>query len=185
MAIKGSAVFDKDLRIRFRGLYDYDGLIALLRSFYARAKITIEEPKFKYKVGGNGAEVEFEFQGNLKVTHYIRVNLYVSGKAFDVDPKPVVIDGKKKMMTQGKIELKFQGSYELDYPGMYKLEEDKNKNALPTLRNKALKQMKELIDNPDYGLAYGDNKALGKKNMQKLIEKFHKETKQFLGMECV
>lgn len=184
MGVKGKEVFDHPLRIRFRGLYDYDGLIALLRSFYGRTKMILEEPKFKYKVGGTGAEVEFKFEGNLKVTHYIKVYMVIEGKGFDVSPKSVVVDGKKKMMTEGKMQIKFQGNFELDYPGMYDVEMEKGKEK-NTIRNKALKQMKDLLENPEYGLKYGDHKGLGKKNMQKLIEKYHKETKQLLGMECV
>ena len=47
------------------------------------------------------------------------------------------------------------------------------------------KKMKEMLDNPDKGVAYGDHKVWGKKNIEKLVMKYHKEAKEFLGMECV
>ena len=173
-------LFDSPLIIRFRGQYDYDGLISLLRGFFKRAKMPIKEPKFKYKVGGTGAEIEFKFKGDLKVTHYIKVFLNIDGKGYDVKPKEVVVKGKKKKMTDGKIELKFQGEFELDYPGMY--DEDKQNSRL---KNKMLVKMKDFMDNKAKGISFGDNKALGKKNIQKMVMKFHAETKEFLGMKCV
>jgi len=175
---KEKEVFDTPLRIRFRGQYDYDGLISLLRSFYRRARMAIQEPKFKFKNGGNGAEVEFKFKGDLKVTPYIKIYLEIEGHGFDVKQKEVIIDNKKRMMTGGKMELKFQGKVNLDWAEMY---EDKKSSAF---RQKMLKTLQEFMDNPD-GVSFGDNKVWGKKNIQKLVTKFHKETKEFLGMECV
>jgi len=180
MGIKeAKEVFNSPLRIRFRGQYDYDGLIALLRGFYRRAKMPIQEPKFKFKNGGTGAEVEFKFEGDLKVTHYIKIYLIIEGHGFDVQPKEVVINNQKRRLTEGKMELKFQGKFELDYSGMYKLNKNNSK-----FKNKMHQEMQEFMDNPD-GISFGDNKGWGKKNIQKLVTKFHKETKQFLGMECV
>ena len=155
------SVFDKTLRIRFRGQYDYDGLIALLRSFYGRAKIVLEQPKFKYKGDTHGFEVEFDFKGNRKVNSYINVYLFISGHGFDVDPKEVVVNGVKKRMTGGKMQLEFSAKYELDWGKGFETKEEEYE-----------------------GIMYEDNKALGKKHMQDMIRKFHKETVKFLGMEC-
>ncbi len=173
------SVFDKTLRIRFRGQYDYDGLIALLRSFYGRAKIVLEQPKFKYKGDTHGFEVEFDFKGNRKVNSYINVYLFISGHGFDVDPKEVVVNGVKKRMTGGKMQLEFSAKYELDWGKGFETKEEDSE-----LKKKALEKMQKFLDEEYEGIMYEDNKALGKKHMQDMIRKFHKETVKFLGMEC-
>ena len=70
-------VFDYPIRIRYRGNYDYDGLMELIRKFYDRQLMDIKEPKFKFKQQGTGAEVQFKFVGDRKVTHYIKINILV------------------------------------------------------------------------------------------------------------
>ena len=174
-----SKAFDKPLRIRYRGQYDYDGLIALLRSFFDRAQITNEEPKFKYKGEDTGYEVEFVMTGDRKVNSYIKVFMTIEGHGFDVNPKETIVNGVKKRITGGKMELYFQASYQLDWGGGFDISPKDSKS-----KKKALKMMKNFLDEEYEGISYEDNKALGKKHMQNLIKKFHKETVQFLGMEC-
>lgn len=178
MAEKSKA-FDKSLRIRYRGQYDYDGLIALLRSFFDRAKIDLEQPKFKYKGEDTGFEVEFTFTGDRKVNQYIKVYITIEGHGYDVNPKEVVVNGVKKRMTGGKMELYFQAHHQLDW-GEGFTTDPKDSN----LRKKTLEKMKKFLDEDFEGVSFEDNKALGKKHIQTLLKKFHAETVKFLGMEC-
>lgn len=167
-------IFDDPLLIQFRGTYDYDGLMQLIRDYYARVKIDkLDEPKFKFKNGGGGAEVEFKFAGNRKVTHYIRVNLYVTGHMWDVKQEEMNVGGVAKKMTKGKLEITINGSFELDYA--------KGFNEKKALDN----WMREKLDAPGTGLQFGDNKVTGEKFMEKMILTLHAQIKKFLNMTCV
>ncbi|MGM5480438.1 MAG: hypothetical protein ACQESC_03185, partial [Nanobdellota archaeon] len=104
MGVAGEEVFEDDLVLEYRGQYDYDGLIDLIRKFYDDLHMERKEPKYKNKKKTFGSEIEFKMEGDRKITHYIRVNLYVQAHMWDVDPKEVVVNGKKKMMTGGKLK---------------------------------------------------------------------------------
>ena len=169
---KPKNILDDPIRIRYRGLYDYDGLLSLLRGLYSSMKIDIKEPKFKYKMKGTGAEVEFKFEGDRKVTHYVKVFLYVEGHFWDVDPKEMTINGRKVVRSGGKIEIVLNAAYQLDFAK--KFQEKKWFH----------KWMQKRIEDPDVGLQHGDLKASGKSFMEKQLLKYDTKIKKFLGMEC-
>jgi hypothetical protein len=175
MASSGKkGVFEYPIRIRYRGPYDYDGLIELIRNYFGEVAIdTRKEPKFKYKTGGGGAEAEFKFTGDRKITHYIKFYLTVTGHFYNVKRKEVVIDGEKRRGTDGKLEITIVGEVELDYADSF----DKNK--------KLDKWMQEVLDADGTGLQFEDNKATGKKYVQKVLLTLDSKIKSFLKMECV
>lgn len=176
MVSKKKDVFDDPLRIRFRGVYDYDGLMSLIRDFYASVLIDIKEPKFKFKNGGAGAEVEFKFEGDRKVTHYIKIHLFVSGHIWDVKREEMTVDGVKRLMTKGKLEVLISGKVESDYANGF----SSGKKPQELLE----KWMQSTLDAPGTGLQYGDNKMIGSKFMEKMLQRLASEIKKFLKMEC-
>lgn len=172
MSSSKKSVYDDPLIIRFRGEYDYDGLLSLIRGFFARSLFILQEPKFKYKNGGTGAEVEFKFVSDRDITHYIKAHLQVEGHFWDVKRK----DG----VTNGKLELSISAAHEIDYASDYEglnLGFDKKKNSH--------KKLQDYLDGMGTGLQFGDNKVTGEKYLEKLTQKLQKEIKKHLKMECV
>lgn len=176
-------VFDYPIRIRYRGNYDYDGLMDLIRNFYARVLIDIKEPKFKFKQQGTGAEVQFKFKGDRKVTHYIKIHLFVEGFIWDVKREDVVIDGKQVRRTNGKLDIKISGNYELDYADKFK-DIKKGGKASERALHAFDSWMQTKLDADGTGLQFGDNKVTGKKFMEKMLVSLGDEIKRFLRMEC-
>ena len=164
-------VYEDPILIRYRGIYDYDGLLQLIRDFYSSVKMDIREPKFKHK-GGGAAEVEFKFEGDRKTTHYIKVYLYVEGHFWDVNMQEMTIAGEKTKATNGKLELKINASFELDYPEMF------------DQKNKFHKWMKEKLDSPADGLQTGDVKTYSKKFCEQMVNKLAGQIKKHLNMSC-
>lgn len=186
-ASKEKTAFMAPIKIRFRGAYDYDGLLQLIRGYYGRHLFDArKEPKFKFKTGGSGSEVEFKMEADRKVTHYIKVFLYVEGHLWDVKPQEVVVDGKKVRMTEGKLELQLKASFIFDYANKFATHGDPkgNKSASDKLENSIEKWMQEFMDADGTGLQFGDNKASGKSYLKKLLISFADEIKAFLKMEC-
>ena len=157
---------DDPLIIRFRGEYDYDGLLSLIRGFYKRSLFDIKEPKLKYKVGGTGAEVEFKFESDRKITHYIKAYLFVEGHFWDVKKE-------KTGLTKGKLDIRISSQMELDYAGKFDGKKPSHK------------WMQEKLDEKGTGLQFGDNKVTGEKYLEKLMDKLQTEIKKHLKMECV
>lgn len=180
---KIDAIFEDPMIILYRGDFDYDALITQLRGCFSGAGIIIKEPKFKYKAGGNGVEVEFAFDGDAKLTHYIKIFLHIEGRIWDMKKKDILVNGVKKQVSNGKIRLEFSGKWQLDYAGMYDIK--KSDSMKPFGRGWFKNKMLRKLDNAAIGLQFGDNKMTGKKYMEKLIKNSHASTKKLLGMECV
>lgn len=180
--------FDAPIVIRYRGSYDYDGLLVLIRTYFSRHLFDRKEPKLKYKTGGSGAEVEFKMEADRKVTHYIKVHLKIEGHLWDVKPKEVVVDGKKVRLTDGKLELKLEGFFEFDYNSKFATHGDykhpKKLSGSDKLQNDIEKWMQDFLDAPGTGLQFGDTKLNGKKYMEKLLISLSDDIKKFLKMEC-
>lgn len=173
LMVKVKPVFDNPISIQYRGMYDYDGLISFLRKYLLNLKPNIyEEPKFKYKTGKTGAEVEFKFKATRKVTHYIQVVFEVSGHGFDVARKEVEINGKTQTLTGGKMEIQLDGAFHIDYPNMFSDEK------------KAEKWMDKVLNKEPSGLLFEDNKVTGKKFATNVLLDLTAKTKSFLKMEC-
>ncbi len=178
---KEKGAFDSPLVIRFRGTYDYDGLMALIRNYFGRHLFDKREPKLKYKTGGGGAEVEFKMESDRKVTHYIKVFLYVEGHFWGVKPKEVVVDGKKRRLTSGRLELKLKATFVFDYAKRFATHKG---GSLDKLENPIEKWMQNFMDEDGKGIMFGDNKLNGKKYLEKLLINLSDEIKKFLRMEC-
>lgn len=182
MVKKKKSVYDAPIEIRFRGSYDYDGLIRLIRGYFGRHLFDKKEPKFKFKTGGSGSEVEFKMIADRKLTHYIKAYIRIDGHLWDVNMKEVMIDGKKEKRTNGKLEIKISGEFELDYKKRFATrKEDK---LSPKMENKIERWMQRVLDEDNVGLQFEDNKATGKSYLKKALTQLGDEIKEFLNMEC-
>lgn len=160
-------VFEWPLTFKYRGEFDYDGLMAVILSYYAKNKFDkLDEPVFKYKVGGGGkAEVEFKFYSDMKATGYTKQILKIQGHLWSVER------GKP---TNGKVELKISAGFIHDY--------GKGFNPDSKVHNW---MQKKLYTESGKGMSYGDIKAEGKKNSEKIANGLLAEIKSFIGVECV
>jgi len=173
------SAFGDPLIIRYRGLYDYDGLLSLIRGYFAEQELFTQEPKFKFKQGGGGAEADFRIEGERLISSYIKVYLKVDGHAWDVKRKTVEIDGEKKVMTEGKIQLILASKVFFDYREEFNSENSKNK------ANAALKKfMKSRLDVPYTGMRFAENYVDGRVFLRGLVNGLDKAIKEHLRMEC-
>lgn len=163
MATQSKDVPDAPLILRYRGKYDFDGLITLIRQFYARSRFDfLKEPKYKSK----GGEVEFKFESQREVTQYIAVYLKVEGHMWDVKRD-------EKGVTSGKLEIVISSKYILDYANQF-------------TKGKSIDEwMQQTLDATNTGLQFMDIKVTGKKYLEKLTSKLQSEIKKHLKMECV
>ena len=175
--VRKKPVFENPIIIQYRGTYDYDGLIAFLRGYLLGLKPNVyAEPKFKYKTGKTGAEVEFQFKAIRRITHYIRIELSVAGHAWDVIRRDIEVDGQKKMVTDGKIHMELKGNFEVDFANAF--------GKVPKNEKFALRQMEAILNKEPGGVLFEDNKVTGKKFATSVLNDLDKKIKSFLRMEC-
>lgn len=165
-------VLDVPLTLKYHGDFDLDGLLGVLRGWFSYMLMDIEEPKFKYKVGGGGKEIEFVFKGDRKITIFGKITAEVNGFIWNAKEKEVVIDGVKTKITTGRIKLVFQGTVILDWTKMF-----------DPKTSKVNKFLNKFLNTQEKGLLSKENKYYFK-YLGIELGKFHASVKEFLKMEC-
>ena len=174
------APYEYPIIIRYRGLFDYDGLMALLRKFFAEYRFEkVNEPKFKFKVGGTGAEAEFRIKGFRIVSEYIKITLQIDGHVWGIKRTLKEFHGEKKLVTSGKIQLQLSAKIGLDYNKLF--DSSKKKGA----EKKLIEWMHQRLDDPYMGMQFGENYVNGLAFTRGILNDLSTRIKKHLRMECV
>lgn len=106
----------KKFIIRYKGLFDFDGLYNMMVQYLKARRYWIQEAKYKHKVPSpSGAEQEIRWTGNAKVNDYIMYDVIIDLHLWDMTEVEVIKEGVKKTLTNARIELIFQGFITIDY----------------------------------------------------------------------
>lgn len=132
----------KPVEIRYKGIYDYEGLYQLIRKWFDEHNYDFMENKYKDKVGGPfGNEVELKMKPELKVTEFIKYHITVETHFWDVKEFEAEFQGEKKKVTDGRFWIKLSASIEFDYTGRF---HGKWKTWLEFLVTKVLRRYYEI-----------------------------------------
>ena len=170
--------FPVPLEIRFRGVYDYDNLLPVIRDHFESRDFNVKDTGFKYKAGSGpaGTEADIKVEGERFISHYIKVTLKINGHLWNVNRKESVVNGEKKILTGGKIQLYIECEAELDYRNMFAVKKG-DKDALKNW-------MKITLDDNYTGLQGKENYVTGIVFIRMLANELHQKIKKYLGMEC-
>jgi hypothetical protein len=114
------------IEIRWKGVYDFDGLYKTIRGWLDHKRYDFMESLYKDKVASEfGNEVEIKMEPELKVTEYIKYHISIFMKNFEFREFEATIDGQKKGVSDGRIIIRLKCSVELDYNNKYKTEGQK------------------------------------------------------------
>jgi hypothetical protein len=153
--------------IRFKGVFDYYGLMEMIFAWMQNRGYIIYERVFKHKMGGGGWEYERELEGQRKVTDYIKYVITVGLHVWDAKEVEVVKDGKKIKMVKGRLEVKMSMGIELDYAGRWDSSE-------------SMEKIRNFFHN------YVIKKDIAFRHLDPLyysLLSLHTEVKRYLGME--
>ncbi len=102
--------------IKYYGIFDYPGLLRTIYNWGLKQGMEMHDKKSKHKIpDARGAEQEQTLVGWRKVDAYVKFWFTVSTRAEYLKDVDVIVDGKKKRLTQGKIRIRITGYVELDY----------------------------------------------------------------------
>lgn len=111
----------KQLRIRYTGLFDYDGLYILIAEWMKARRYWFTEGSYKHKVASAlGAEQEIEFNGTRRVTNYATHTIDVMMHLWDMTEVEVERNGVKKKLMNARMEITIRGALGLDFEGSFK-----------------------------------------------------------------
>lgn len=106
----------KPLIIRYKGLFDYDGLYNLVVRWMKARRYWFSESVYKHKVPSPyGAEQEFKFEGEKKVNDFVNYIMNMHFHLWDMTEVEVVREGEKKTLTNARMEIIFGATVVLDY----------------------------------------------------------------------
>jgi hypothetical protein len=112
------------VRIRYSGLFDFDGLYSAMADWFKRYRYYLHEEMYKHKVPSPlGAEQEMFWYADSEVSEYIKFKINVYFHLWDMTEVEVVKDGKKRILTNARIEIKIWGDLITDWQDKF----EKNK----------------------------------------------------------
>jgi len=115
MAYPTKLVIEKHF-IRYKGLFDFDGLYNLIVQWMKAQGYYFEETKYKHKVPlPTGAEQEITFKGSKDVTEFYQHNIVVDFHLWDMTEVEVELAGVKKTLTSARMEIVLSGNLNIDY----------------------------------------------------------------------
>ena len=98
------SIFDEVLRLKYKGVLDFEGLYKLIRKWFNERGYDYMEPKYKDKAAGPfGNEVELKMQGEKKVTDFIKYHVQIEIIMIELKEFDAKIDGHVKKVTNGRI----------------------------------------------------------------------------------
>ena len=106
----------KKFMLRYDGLFDFDGMYAMVIDWAKNYHYMWHEVSYKHKVPvPTGAEQEFDWQLTKEVTEFIHFTIKIGVHIWDMVDVEVDVDGDKKSLTSGRISIDITPVYGWDW----------------------------------------------------------------------
>lgn len=152
------------ITLRYNGLFDFDGMYAVIISWAKNYGYLWVEKTYKHKVPGpSGAELEFEWEMTKNVTEYIGYKILIAVHAWDTTEVEVDDNGKKKKLTNSRLQMVLEGKLEVDWQKRFE-----KKGRL----TKTLSKWIEKVKTPEIEGVYADQLYYRMWNLHALLKKF-------------
>jgi hypothetical protein len=144
--IASKNVVAEGVLIKFKGLYDYEGLYRDMWAWIERRKYRIQESRYKDKLFSPlGTEIEPKWLCEKKVDEYVKYTIEVVWHLWDAKDVEVVENGEKKKYTTGRMTINLKGTVDLDYAGIFDKSESKFVQWLGKVYKKLRKRELDMI----------------------------------------
>ena len=157
------------LFIRYKGVFDWEGLYNVMRNWFKEREYDFLERRYKHKMRPGGlAEIEINWEAWRDATEYVRNWIKVYFHIWDYKEVDVIKNNKKMKLAKGRMYITITPSLELDYENRW--EGSFFKRKLRDFYNRFLYRV-EIESIWSDKLWYNCNKL-------------HQLTKRYLGMEA-
>ncbi len=104
------------IRMRYEGLFDFDGLYAAIIDWAKNYGYMWHEKTYKHKVPTpKGAVQEFEWHLTKQVNDYVEYYIRMRVKTWDLTEVEVEINGKKRVLNNARVKLLMIGDVRFDW----------------------------------------------------------------------
>jgi hypothetical protein len=115
-----SSVPTRKFLLRYKGLFDFDGLYNMMVQYLKANRYWFHEYKYKHKVPSPlGAEQELFWRGEKKVNEYIQYQIFIEIHLWEITEVEVMQKGNKKTLTNARMEINLRGQMDIDYEKRY------------------------------------------------------------------
>jgi hypothetical protein len=136
-------VVAQNVLIKFKGLYDYEGVYRFMWDWLERHRYRVHEDRYKDKLfTALGTEIEPKWTADRKVDEYVQYIIVIEWHLWDAKDVEIDEGGVKKKLTTGRMTIILKGTVNLDYGGIFK-----GKGFIPFLGNVYKKMRKREIEN--------------------------------------
>ena len=152
---------------KYFGTFDLSALLSDTKKWLEDNNFSFGEPKYKHKIGDTGAEIEIEWDANMKINYYVKENVFVFMKFTDIKDVDVLQEGEKVTLQQGRALIEVKGRLDLDYQKRF-------------AGNKFLQELQDILHK------YILKKTIAVKWVDRLYKKvynFNRFIRQKIGME--
>jgi hypothetical protein len=106
--------------IKFIGIFDFEGLLRMIRRWYLDYQYEFKDKTYKSKVPNPlGLEEEIYWEGQKKINWYVQTWIFVDIHTWDCKDVEVIKDGKKTKMMQGRIKIVLDFAIVTDYSNRF------------------------------------------------------------------
>ncbi|MBN2051909.1 hypothetical protein JW756_00220 [Candidatus Woesearchaeota archaeon] len=113
-------VFGGDLKIRYKGSFDWGGLYRLIWQWMQKRQFRSHEKRYKDKIDtALGNEIEVDVWGEKEVSEYYKYKIIIAYHLWESREVPVIENGKQVMRMQGRIEIRLNGQVITDWQEKY------------------------------------------------------------------
>lgn len=132
-------VFSDPITIKYKGIYDFDGLYKLFYKFFNARNYYVIEPKYKDKAGKYGNDVEYKIIGQKEVTDFVKYMIQIETEFIEMEEVPTTIDGQRKMVSDGRFFLRITDVV-VEFDWQNKFSSDFQKKLLNFMVNSILRR---------------------------------------------
>ncbi len=115
---RGDKVGDVLGEIRYSGEFDYEKVYLIIHNWFKKMQYEVVET-YKHKMTGTGTEVELGIKANRKTSEFMRYDLEVELKTWNLVEVEAVIGGKKQKINKGRLLITISFNVVLDYSSKF------------------------------------------------------------------
>lgn len=157
----------KPRKFKFNGIFDYNGMMGLIKGFYGARNYDLIEKGHKVKAFTEGMRKEITLYFDKDTTEYINYNVTVEIKIHNLFEIEVVKKGKKQKLQQARMWIELKPVVVYDYREIFPkdtwLEKAQQFYETKIMKNEKMYHWERIL------------------NME--ADKLFRELKTFLGME--
>lgn len=116
----GVAIPMRKLIIRYKGIFDMEGLYRLIVQWLKSRRYWFHETTYKHKIPSPlGAEEEIGFWAERKIDEYYKYEMRVAFHLWNMQEVEVIRNGKKVKLINARLEIVIGATMTMDYQGRF------------------------------------------------------------------